>query len=73
MPGFVVLETKVFGDIQDLFLEALGDASNNFQKAEKNTAKYNGVKYQVREDFAQRKDSGRGKDRGRFSVVGKSN
>lgn len=40
--------TDVFGNIQDLFLEALDDASNNFQKAEKNTATDDGVKYSVK-------------------------
>ena len=41
--------TDVFSDIQDLFLEALDDASNNFQKAEKNTITNDGVKMQARQ------------------------
>ena len=40
----VAAMTDVFSDIQDLFLEALDDASNNFQKAEKNTITNDGVK-----------------------------
>ena len=44
----VATMTDVFSDIQDLFLEALDDASNNFQKAEKNTITNDGVKMQTR-------------------------
>lgn len=40
----VATMTDVFSDIQDLFIEALDDASTNFQKAEKNTATNDGVK-----------------------------
>lgn len=43
----VATMTDVFSDIQDLFLEALDDASNNFQKAEKNTITNDGVKYSM--------------------------
>lgn len=43
----VATMTDVFSDIQDLFLEALDDASNNFQKAEKNTATNDSVKYSM--------------------------
>ena len=62
--------TDVFSDIQDLFLEALDDASNNFQKAEKNTATNDGVKYQVREDFSQQLQdwkNGAGKPNGKYN------
>ena len=45
----VATMTDVFSDIQDLFLEALDDASNNFQKAEKNTITDDGVQYSERE------------------------
>ncbi len=45
----VATMTDVFNDIQDLFLEALDDASNNFQKAEKNTITNDGVQYSERE------------------------
>ena len=45
----VATMTDVFSDIQDLFLEALDDASTNFQKAEKNTAINDGVRYSFRE------------------------
>ena len=45
----VATMTDVFSDIQDLFLEALDDASNNFQKAEKNTITNDGVKYSFKE------------------------
>lgn len=44
----VATMTDVFSDIQDLFLEALDDASTNFQKAEKNTITNDGVKYSVK-------------------------
>ena len=45
----VATMTDVFSDIQDLFIEALDDASTNFQKAEKNTATNDGVQYSERE------------------------
>lgn len=40
----VATMTDVLSDIQDLFLEALDDASNNFQKTEKNTIINDSVK-----------------------------
>lgn len=48
--------TDVFSDIQDLFLEALDDASTNFQKAEKNTITNDGVKMQIRNEYANEID-----------------
>jgi len=66
----VATMTDVFSDIQDLFLEALDDASNNFQKAEKNTATNDGVKMKVRDDFAQQLQdwqNGYGKPNGRYN------
>ena len=66
----VATMTDVFSDIQDLFLEALDDASNNFQKAEKNTDANDGVKMQVREDFAQQLQdwrNGYGKPNGKYN------
>ena len=49
----VATMTDVFSDIQDLFLEAIDDASTNFQKAEKNTIINDGVKMQARSKYAR--------------------